>query len=802
MYSKKIALLALVSSLFISGCSDTEKERIEQAEDNLEKIALAPQITKPSEDESVSGIVEVYVDVDTDDMSNYESVTLFIEGKPELVDTEFPYEFSFNSYYWSDNEKISLLAKVETINGNQLRSEVVSVPVAASANNTLTITSPQNNSILRSIGEIAVSWTTLNDAVSYEYQINGGEIISTQESSVQISLSGLGFYQAKVRATNAEGHTGDWSTAIDFTLQQPEITQITTPFNGQSFQNTNQVNLQWAAIESAAYYEYQVDSGEVVHADENQATITIIALGNYSIKVRSIDSLGFNSDWSDSTNFTLTAPNSPTISSTEVAETDDAFELSVAVTNGLATNEIQVATDSSFSGNAIVSTSSSEASLLGAELAAGMYFVRARTNNEFGHESDWSNIQEVTVGLFAHAINMATGWDDYDSPVALVFDEDSFVIAATKGPSGDSSGDDFYVTKIGNDGTKEWGASLLSKAQSPKTIRKADSGYLLSAQGTNWYDAVVLKLNENGQLAWEETIASETDILDGAETYTQEYIYDAVEIEADKYVLLGKYSKRKKTGDWSSELLETKNKITLLDRTGDSANKTEYEFIQPDSGEYNNINDLLLTDDKLYAVGAYKANNNAGDSSDDNFVPTQGSSGAVLFEISKADGSINEENIRTASGLSDRYSSDVAQASNGDIYVSYDKYNVAAASVFHSTAQSTDFVAAYGMKYVKLAADINNNLYMAGSAISDYSSSLLVQFNNASEQARLSLSKYSNNLSIKSIQYDDKYGLLVLATDKGKFVGGDSNDSYTVVFNISASMQYLAPTSLVTDYGQ
>jgi len=804
MQLRKAALLAFASTLFISGCelTDEEKERVEKAEDNLEKVALAPQITQPSADESISGTVEVYVDVDTSVMETYESVTLFIEGRPELVDTEFPYEFSFNSYYWSDNEKISLLAKVETLGGNQLRSDVISVPVAATANTALAISYPQNNSVFRSINEVSLNWNALEGADSYEYQINDGGSVFTDATSAQVSLPELGNYQVKVRATNAEDHTGAWSTAVNFSLLQPEITQITAPSNGQTFQNVNQINLQWVVIESAAYYESQLNSDEIIRIDENQMALANIALGNHQVKVRSVDTLGFTSDWTETITFTLAAPNSPSISNTEVSDTDEAFELAVAITNGMATNEVQIATDDLFTENSIVATESGVSEQLDSVLAAGIYYVRARTSNEFGHVSGWSNGQEVTVGLFAHAINMATGVSDYDQPVALVFDEGSFVVATSQGPLIVGTSDSFYVTKIAKDGAKEWGTSLQYQAGSPKTMRKTESGYLLTATGIEWFDAVVLELDNNGEFIWKETFSAETGILDGIEFYTREYLYDAVELATNEYALLGKFEKRNRSGDWSSSLLEAKNKITFLDRSSDTSVRTEYEFTQPATGGYNNINDLLLTDENLYAVGAYKTSSSPGDSTADDYVPIQGASGAVLFEVDKIDGSIVEEGTRTAGGLGDRYSGDAVQASEGDIYVSYSTYNSAAASIFHSTGQSTDFLSTYGMTGEKLAVDNDNNVYMAGSATESNLPRLLVRFNNAVEQQRLSLSKYGKNLYIKSITYDRKYGVIVLATNKGGLIGADSSDRYTVIFNVSDSMQYLAPVSVVTDYGQ
>ncbi len=797
MYLRKAALLAFACTLFVSGCgalSEDEKKRIEDAEDNLEKVALAPQITKPSADESISGNVEVYVDVDSDSISNYESVTLFIEGEPDLVDLEFPYRFNFNAYYWSTNQKISLMAKVKTLTGTELRSEVVSVPVASSAASAMAISSPQNHSILHSVNEVSVSWTALDSAVSYEYQINEAGIVSTEQVSALVSLPALGQYSVKVRATNAEGRTGAWSTDIGFSLQQPQTTQISAPLNGQSFQNINQVKLQWAAMESAAYYEYQLNSGDVVRADDNQAAISISALGSYQLKVRSIDHLGYISDWTDTVNFELVAPNSPTISSTSVSETDAAFLLTVETENGLNTNDIQIATQSSFAEDSIVSSQITETAEL--ELAAGIYYVRARTHNEFEHVSDWSNVEEVSVGLFAHAMDMNPG--AWEAPFDFVIDEDSFVVAASMGPLPNGTDDTFYVTKIDKGGAKDWGLSVMAvQANSLRSIRKTDTGYLLAGRQLSldhsyYHNAVILEINNDGQLIWLDSMLAEAVLLENDDiNVTKPTFHDAIEVADDQYAILATFEDWTRSGSSMNSNNESVSKIIYLDRRGDTPVKTEHIIEQPESGKYQNFTNLLLKGDSLYAVGAYQEPNVAG-----------GTGAVALIEIDKTDGSIKPENTRTASGLADRNEGDVVQDSGGDIYVSCEYCSTwgVAASIFHSTGQSTANLSQFNMKRVKLSSDSNNNVYMAGTSTSSNTPASVVRFNTATEQARVILSKYSNELQIKSIKYHDKYGLVVLAEDHNHFAGLGDYDYYTVIFNITDSMQYIAPTKLMTDH--
>lgn len=709
MNSWKLGFTLLSVTVPLLGCNltDDQKERIDNAEDNVEKIALAPQITKPSEDETISGIVDVYVDVDTDKIDQYKSVTLFIEGSPELVDDEYPYEFTFDSYFWSDNERISLLAKLETLGGNQLRSEVLSIPVDPSANDAITFVSPTANAQLQDVNQVSLKWNSLDSAVEYEYRVNGGEEQAIEGTEVMLPLPQLGAYTVEVRATDAEDHTGDWSSPMAFSLVAPDL---------------------------------------------------------------------------------------PVVKEVSTGETPDAFSLSVEFSDTTANTQIQVSADSSFAGSEVVDV---ESSLYTTEKVAGVYYFRVRAVNEFGHSSDWTSPEEVHVGMFAHAINVATGWDDWDYPIDMVISDEDLVFVSGRGPGSDGSGDSFYVSKVDYSSGREWGKAFGSIIASPTSVSESESGYILTGRGPSSYrDGVIMGIDGLGQFQWKKTFPSEIGELDGNETYTQHSFADAVAIGSGKYIILDNEYKRKSTGTWSSTLVYQKDLVRVYDQVNDL--NSSNEITDPIGGEFSSFTDLLVSADSVYAAGRYTKDGAAGDSSDDGFAPVQSENGAVLLEISKADGSI--ENTRIAGGFSDRYKGDLLQSSNGDLYVSYSDYQKAGASIFDSNGQSSSFFSTSGMEYAHLAGGIDSVVYMVGESTSNYQRPFVVKYDNGMEVERVNLDGYSFDLSVKAAMYHEKYGTIVMAVDKGQ-VGFDSSDSYTVFFNITDDLKFITPEELVVDYG-
>jgi hypothetical protein len=890
MLQSKFVFVYLFLFAFVSGCSglsDEDKERVASAEENLEDIALAPKITTPSEDEEIEGMVDVYVDVDTNYLDRYSTMTLFIEGRPELVDDEYPFEFSFNSYFWSDDDRISLLAKIETHEGNELRSEIVSVPLSSTANQVIALEGNVDGKVIRSSAHTNISWGAVVGAIAYEYQVNDQQTIRTVGTNADIVLQELGSYTVRVRAVDENQRTGPWSSDATLYLLGPESPLIASPSGLVTYRSLNTIETVWEHQGDELSFEYQLDNGENETTSDFTILLENLSLGNHAFRVRTIDVLGHSSQWSEvffrilapvaptiqspstavsyqdlgnleasweydgdgltfeyqlnnepaestedqvatleylepgshefrvrsvdalgyaspwsEVSFNLITPITPIISSLDETDTESAFQLNVELESEYPQTTVEIATDVFFTGSSIVQTSSSDLTHE-IELTLGTYFVRAKAQNEFGHESEWTSTQEVTIGLFAVAINMAHGgWDDYDQPTQLLIDGNRLIVAANAGPSfGDASGDSLYMTKVDTKGNKDWSTGLVNQAQSIKSISLSEDGYLVSSRAPgSWRSSKLLRLSkDSGNVMASHIFSEDTSVGGDPNIYTSELLYGTAELTGGEIVALRETSTYEKTGEWSSTLQSKTQTLDVLNLDLVAPVVDTFEFPEAPSGEYKNISQLLVDEDKLFAVGLYDAG--TGDASDDFGAPTQSSSGAVVFEVSKADGSINEANTATMSGIGGSYSFDAALTEDSSIHVAYQNYYSSPVSAIDATRQVTDFYSNSSIRYGEIAIDNDNYAYLVGESVNTYGYASVTKYLDGNYRQAATLSRYSRELSIKDVIYDDRYGIVVLGIDESKFFNASSSDEYTVIFNITEELDYLAPSELIFDYG-
>jgi hypothetical protein len=204
-FKKTLSFVAITSLL--TGCQITEeeKEKLEQAGENLEKIASAPFIAYPAENDKIvrSGEVRLLID----DSVEYKSMALIVDGIEVAVDEEAPYEFQWDPYYWSENEKATLIIRAITAGDNLLRSEVRTVEIGENVHNLVKVINPVNGQIFRNINSTDISWNSRAGAESYDVQVNG-VTFNTDLTSSTIDLPSIGDYSVSVRAINAQGNQG------------------------------------------------------------------------------------------------------------------------------------------------------------------------------------------------------------------------------------------------------------------------------------------------------------------------------------------------------------------------------------------------------------------------------------------------------------------------------------------------------------------------------------------------------------------------------------------------------------------
>jgi hypothetical protein len=699
---KKILVLTLSIST-LAGCqlTDDEKNKLDKANANLEKVAIAPLITFPAVNDKVEKPVDVRVDIDESVI--YKSVSLLIDGENIATDLEPPYNFSWDPYFWSDRDQATLMIRAVTAEDVLLRSEVLTVRIGSFIQNQIQITQPTANQEFQNIDSTNIEWTAKSGATRYDYRIDSTSA-STTETSAAISLPAIGDYLLSVRATDAQGHTGQWS------------------------------------------------DGQMV---------------------------------------SLVVPNSPTVQVAEGIAIDSDWQVDFSWSGGLVSTELQIAADISF--NSLLDTYTLDSNTHTESLVTGVYYARARTSNIFDQVSDWSEVQTLTLGLFAGKVDMATqGYDNSDAPVDFVINNDDLVIAARKSNAIDGSGDDFYVSKVDLQGDKAWGKSFKNKLASPSTINKTSTGYVLAGKGKTWSDAGILAVSENGGFQWSNEYQHTEDSIG----YNRETVSNIVEVAADQYVALqttqnciyigeaNKWGNRPST--CPSENVEYK--VKHIDKLGNGHTETDNAVVQSDSGKYDNFSQLLLTDSGLYAAGRYKANNDSSsDSSSDGYTPSVGASGAVLLKLNKVDGSILS--VRTAGGVTDSLTS-ITETQAGDIAVGYSNYYSSVASIFNAD-NSTGSVINGSMKNAQVVADLIKGGFVMLAQTRNGNSYSLTRYDEYNNQVGSStyLNQCFRELRVMKIHSHPKHGIVILGTDKS----GSRYDTHTVFFNVSSDFKYVCP---------
>ena len=718
---KYLRLIPLVSAISLGGCelTDEEKDKLEQTGNNIEKVALKPTIASPGEEATLFDTTDIRINIDA--TVPHKSVTLLIDGQEIATDSEAPFEFNWDPYFWSKDKKANVTEE------EQEQARVATILVTA-----LT---------------------------------EGGAFLRSDVRSIKLS-EGL-------------------KDAIAFTA----------PASNQAFQNTNQINLAWTTRAGAVSYDYQLNNEQIVSTANTSATLTLEETGSYQLKVRATNGLGFTGAWSTPRTFDINIPNSPTLGNPVANKSGNEWQASFSWSGAQVSSELQIATDQGF--NSIVDTLPTDALTVAENLPAGVYFARVRTVNEFGHVSAWSTAKEISVGLFAHKIDMATrGWNTGDYPIEFVLNDNDTVILASRSNHGDGSGDDFYVSKVGFDGKTISGKSYINNASSPTAITKSKNGYLLvGAAKSSWSDRTIFEISESGTKLWQQNIIHELDL--DASTKTSERVDGAVQLSDNTYAFINTTYNYNITGpqnDWGSypTTLDSKEfKVSVLDRSTATLQITTHTISNSGSGSYDYLNKLLLTDSGLYAAGRYTASNDSGpDNSADSYTPTASDSGAFLVTMDKTDGSITS--YKTGGGISNSSVSNLIELTNGEITVSYNDYYTGATTTFASNANTSISKLDNTIGYSKVAADPNGGYFMVGTSRSNDKKSIISRYN--AENQRIGPAHIFNScfydLDIKAIKHHPTYGLIALGTD-----GTSYSNKYTVLFNITDNFDYLCPTT-------
>lgn len=299
-FLKKTLSFVIFTGL-LTGCqlTEEEKEKLEQAGENLEKIASAPYIAYPAENNTVTDLE--FIRLVVDDSVAYKSMALLVDGIEVAVDEEAPYEFQWDPYYWSENEKATFIIRAVTADGNLLRSEIRTVIIGENVHNLVRVTNPVDGQVLRNVNTTDISWNARAGAVSYDYKVNG-VTYSTDQTTASIDLPEVGSYAVSVRGVNRQGYKGKWSDESRLTLAIPSAPSIynSDPVAGQ---NHWQVQFNWNEALTSSELQIATDINFTSMLENENLTASSyeasLVTGIYYTRVRTTNEFGYVSQWSD-----------------------------------------------------------------------------------------------------------------------------------------------------------------------------------------------------------------------------------------------------------------------------------------------------------------------------------------------------------------------------------------------------------------------------------------------------------------------------------------------------------------------
>jgi len=300
------SFFTLASVLALGGCiTEEEKEKLEQAGQDLAKLANQIIVTYPAADSEVSDAV-VIVKADIPSEVQAQSVILLVDGiEVGKDDNGEPWEISWPAYYWGDNNKHSLLLKATNQDGVEIRNQAMSVSVSSSVASSLTITSDQGSFNYISGEEAILSLAPVTQAKAYEVLVNDQEV---QTQDPEVALTGLDVgtnivsYRAILDNPSSDVFVGPYSRTVAIEVEKP-LSPTINDADITSTESGYEVTLSWENVEGASEYQVLWQNADGATSElttsDTAYVLTNVELGSYQWSVRQKNTVGHWSDYAE-----------------------------------------------------------------------------------------------------------------------------------------------------------------------------------------------------------------------------------------------------------------------------------------------------------------------------------------------------------------------------------------------------------------------------------------------------------------------------------------------------------------------
>lgn len=300
---KGILYSVFFSSLLLSGCelTDTEKEKLDNAAEDLQQLADQIIITNPAKNSTIeSSWVTVRADIPSS--VNASEVKLLVDGIEVAKDSNgAPWEIQWPAYYFADGNLHTLLLKTVTEDGIEIRNnEQFQITVSPKANSALSFSPGIDGLEIQEANSHIVSFAPFEGATHYEVSYNDKSVVTTN-TNVELTGLGVGAHQIKYRALTDQITNSPFSNEITLTVVPPSLPVL----NEATVENTEgsyQVTLSWQS--ETTDNQYEVFWGPVSNpvsigtTNETSYQISNLELGNYGYFLQKTNSLGQKSDTS------------------------------------------------------------------------------------------------------------------------------------------------------------------------------------------------------------------------------------------------------------------------------------------------------------------------------------------------------------------------------------------------------------------------------------------------------------------------------------------------------------------------
>lgn len=334
------------------------------------------------------------------------------------------------SHSWITPGTYTVMVRTTDNNGaTSSWSAVLTVAIASVSNNPPATPSVPSGS---TSGTAGTSYTysasaSDSDGDQIKYTFDWGDGTTTDTSFVASGVSGsaphswssAGTYSVKARATDNNGATSSWGTALTVTITTAVTSNPPAAPSVPSGSTSGTTGTFYTYSTSATdpdgdQVKYTFDWGDntttensfVASGVSSSAQHSWSSAGTYSVKAKTTDNNGATSSWSSALTVTITAPvtNNPpatpsTPSGTTSGSTSTSYSYSTSATDPDG-NQVKYTFDwgdnTSTTDTAFVNSGTS-ASASHSWSSAGTYSVKARATDNNGATSSWSTALTVTI---------------------------------------------------------------------------------------------------------------------------------------------------------------------------------------------------------------------------------------------------------------------------------------------------------------------------------------------------------------------------------------------------------------------